>query len=401
MTTAKQHFERYGWVVIKDALPRDACIELSRRLIDGAAAGQATRDPQCPLSDSFYSLPEMDGLLARLAQPIGDTLGKRLLPTYSYARVYRKGEELKRHRDRPECEISATLTLDYPAGQAIWPIYFGEARVDLLAGELALYKGCDVEHWRAPFRGEWQTQIFLHYVDADGPYRDRAFDGRGSLASERKTVVDQAQPTRRPVWYPGLVYSIDQNYVPDLMVLPCFTDEECARIVKIAEGGYGEQASIGTIESNRNEQVRKAEVFSIDYSPETSWIFDRISERVLKANELYRFDLAGITHGLQLLKYDEPATATDVPGHYDEHCDWGPGKAATRKISASVQLSDPRDYEGGDLVVKTTTGEWVAAPKHRGAIAIFPSFAWHEVKPVTAGTRWAIVIWVHGHVPFR
>ena len=92
---------------------------------------------------------------------------EKITPTYSYARVYEKGAILKRHKDRPSCEISTTLNL----GGDPWPIYLepsGEEgkkgiKVNLKPGDMLIYKGCDLEHWREQFKGKDCVQVFLHY----------------------------------------------------------------------------------------------------------------------------------------------------------------------------------------------------------------------------------------------
>lgn len=107
----------------------------------------------------------------------------KLVPTYSYARIYRKGAKLIRHKDRPECEISTTLNL----GGDMWPIFLepsGElgkpgVKVELSPGDLLMYKGEKLEHWREPFDKEECCQVFLHYNDINGPHgKSRVYDRR-------------------------------------------------------------------------------------------------------------------------------------------------------------------------------------------------------------------------------
>jgi alkylated DNA repair dioxygenase AlkB len=101
-----------------------------------------------------------------------DLLGVKVYPTYSYARLYYAGNELVPHRDRPSCEFSVTVTLGGEF-EMLWPIYIeradGEGLVCRLGiGDALVYKGCERTHWREPFEGLWQAQVFMHYVDADG-----------------------------------------------------------------------------------------------------------------------------------------------------------------------------------------------------------------------------------------
>mgnify|MGYP005680477273 FL=1 len=129
-------------------------------------------DEQIPETYSHYADIAMETLLQNLQPKIEEETELKLTPTYSYARIYKKGDILKRHKDRYSCEISTTLNL----GGDDWPIYLepsGEegkegVRIDMQPGDMLVYKGCDVEHWREAFEGENCGQVFLHYNDASG-----------------------------------------------------------------------------------------------------------------------------------------------------------------------------------------------------------------------------------------
>lgn len=152
-------------------------------------AGHAeTNDKQAPFSYPFYSDPLIETILESSCEPLSKISGFNLLPTYTYTRLYGQGDELVKHRDRPSCEISATLALGIPNGENINPIYFSEhedgsnaKEIILKPGDLCLYRGCDLYHWRPPFTQRWYLQAFLHYVDADGPYKDHIYDKRPYL----------------------------------------------------------------------------------------------------------------------------------------------------------------------------------------------------------------------------
>ena len=180
MNSTAEYFEKNGYVVLTDAIYKDQCESLTKHMFDLQQSGKLVNDDQCPLSDAVYGDPLFDNILEKFAKPIGDAVGHTLLPTYTYARIYRPGEILKKHKDRPACEISATLTLGFDA-KPVWPIFFDEERetsVSLDVGELAVYKGCEILHWRPSFKGQWHVQVFLHYVDANGPYKDEVYDNR-------------------------------------------------------------------------------------------------------------------------------------------------------------------------------------------------------------------------------
>ena len=84
--------------------------------------------------------------------------------------------KLKKHTDRPACEISVTVSIDSDGTE--WPIYMDGNPVYLEPGEGAIYLGCEVEHWREEFKGEYASQVFMHYVDKDGPHTNHFKDGR-------------------------------------------------------------------------------------------------------------------------------------------------------------------------------------------------------------------------------
>tara|TARA_R100001369_G_C3256122_1_gene157104 strand:+ start:79 stop:675 length:597 start_codon:yes stop_codon:yes gene_type:complete len=143
-------------------------------------------DEQIPGTYSHYSDIAMETLLQKLRPSVEKETGLELNETYSYARIYKKGDVLERHKDRYSCELSATLNL----GGDSWPIYLepsGELgkegiKVDLEPGDMLIYKGCEVEHWREAFEGENCGQVFLHYNNASNEKaEENKYDGRPFL----------------------------------------------------------------------------------------------------------------------------------------------------------------------------------------------------------------------------
>jgi len=156
-------------------------------------------DQQIPNTYSCYADFVMETLMMKVLPKMQQETGLQLVPTYSYVRAYKKGDILKRHKDRPSCEISTTLNL----GGDPWPIFIDETgsdnvideyknihkpnapagtRVDLEIGDMLVYSGCDLEHWREPFEGEHCGQVFLHYNNVNGQFKDiNIFDGKDKL----------------------------------------------------------------------------------------------------------------------------------------------------------------------------------------------------------------------------
>ena len=158
-------------------------------------------DEQIPNTYSCYGDFVMDTLLVKMLPVMKQHTGLDLIPTYSYARAYKKGDCLHRHKDRPSCEISTTLNL----GGNPWPIFIDGTGADsilsghetttvvkpnapagtkvlLEVGDMLVYSGCELEHWREPFDGNICGQVFLHYNHVNGPFADKnRFDGRAML----------------------------------------------------------------------------------------------------------------------------------------------------------------------------------------------------------------------------
>ena len=138
------------------------------------------KDEQVPNTYSIYGDPVFDTLLMKVLPVMQRETGLDVIPTYSYARIYKKGDILKRHKDRPSCEISTTLNL----GGDPWSIFLEGEKVDLNVGDMLIYEGCKLEHWREPFEGEHCGQVFLHYNNKKGEFKDiNIFDGRDKLGT--------------------------------------------------------------------------------------------------------------------------------------------------------------------------------------------------------------------------
>lgn len=142
---------------------------------------------QVPDSHVLYGDPLFDSMMMSSAAGISDVVGCRLVPTYSYVRVYMRGQSLSRHRDRPACEHSVTVHLD-ASEPADWCVEFDDRRGDHVSlalgpGDAAAYRGHDLHHWRGPCPVDWYMQAFLHFVDADGPFASEALDRRTSLGT--------------------------------------------------------------------------------------------------------------------------------------------------------------------------------------------------------------------------
>ena len=135
-------------------------------------------DQQVPNTYSIYADPAMETLLMKVLPKMKKETGLELIPTYSYARIYKHGDILHKHRDRPSCEISTTIHL----GGDPWSIFVEGTEVMLDVGDMLVYSGCELEHWREPLKGNTCAQVFLHYNHVNGPFAEKnRFDKRPML----------------------------------------------------------------------------------------------------------------------------------------------------------------------------------------------------------------------------
>lgn len=378
-------FNIQGYVHLKNFLDKENCSLLTKELKDFVESGVTQKnDPQCLISDSIGGAPVFDSLLEQLTPYFEKVAGKRLFPTYSYARFYRRGEELKIHIDRPSCEISATITLGFEGD--VWPIFFGdhtegvqgkktfiesgqlinlvnESRVLMDVGDAVLYKGMEKIHWREPYKeGEWQAQVFLHYVDADGPHAEWKYDKRPKLAHQSKQDVC--------FWH-----------FPDAM-----TPEAARKLIESLESQVtGEDAGVGGTHNTINKEIRDVKKISL---PSYRGIGATMVGLGMAANhDGWKFN---ITHSNQTdyLIYD-------VDGHYYPHVDtfMYPEDSECRKLTVLMFLND--DFEGGKLFIQIGHNK-VYPPQSAGTCLVFPSFMLHGVEPVTKGVRRSIVTWLLG-----
>lgn len=139
------------------------------------------KDSQAPNSPAAYNFKPFLELLCQKTNEVTNLIEEQVLPTYTYARIYKNGEVLKRHRDRAACEISLTVHI---GGDSLWNISIQkpngeEVDLNLNTGDAMLYFGCTADHWReTPFSGQNYTQVFLHYVQSNGPNAWAYFDKR-------------------------------------------------------------------------------------------------------------------------------------------------------------------------------------------------------------------------------
>ena len=169
-----------------------------------------------------------------------------------------------------------------------------------------------------------------------------------------------------------------------------FSTAEVARVVAL---GSAATSTAGETFENTGTAVRQSEVAWLPMQEDTRWIFEKLGKYTAAANERrWNFDLIGMSESMQFTTY-RPGK-----GHYGWHMDVG-SRGTHRKISVVTNLSDPDDYEGGELQLWYNATA-ISLPKTQGATFLFPSYFMHQLTPVTKGCRRSLVLWVSGP-PFR
>jgi hypothetical protein len=221
---SNEFFNKNGWVILDNFLQDETTLILYHHLKMSAQKAGYVRSVESDLYDeesqhygifsncdclnqkvwNKYAEPVIETLLGLATPMVQEHMGKELVPTYSWSRMYQHGSEMERHVDRDQCVVSGTLCLGYDLSNIeseetrekyCWPIFFGPSNgrkntkgtpVQLTPGQLCLYKGTEIEHWREPFRGVDHAQVFFHWVEKDDKNNeDLYFDSRPMLGLNR------------------------------------------------------------------------------------------------------------------------------------------------------------------------------------------------------------------------
>jgi hypothetical protein len=358
-------FKQNGYVHLKGFLDLDNCKELVQELNKYVEQGKTEKDSQCPKSEAIHGTLTFDKLLEDLLPHFEKVCGKRLYPTYSYARLYKPGEELKKHTDRPACEVSATVTLGFEGNP--WSIYMAGNKVDMQVGDAVLYRGMEIEHWREKYtEGLWQAQVFLHYVNADGPHADQKYDGRTSLASSK--TIGSRLLTNCAIFEKHISDSFCDN------LINTYPQDNIKKEPPVIGGGEG----------SIDKSVRNTERVLL---PQNVGIGATLTATGLNANNYWwKYN---ITHANQteFLIYKPD-------GHYTQHVDTvHEHTSEVRKLTVLAFLNN--NFEGGKFFLNPN-GNLYYPPQTKGTVLVFPSYMIHGVEPVTKGVRYSCVTWLVG-----
>jgi hypothetical protein len=181
------------YIVTKCFDDPDQCDVYAQRMLDFVKQDKLIVDDET-VEGSKYTYGTFDDLLQEKCEYFSDIVGKKLFPTFSSARLYGKGQYMTYHVDQTACEYAVSTNLGYK-GDNLYPFYLGDDAHEVLLdkNECVIYKGMEVPHWREYWdckEDDWLVQLFMFYVDAEGPYKEHAYHKRNKLGEDSG-----------PIWY--------------------------------------------------------------------------------------------------------------------------------------------------------------------------------------------------------
>jgi hypothetical protein len=411
-----------NYIIIPNFISRNDASLLGKEFKNYCEKNNIGGDNQALNSSSKYDYISFLELLCEKTPEISSILDETVLPTYSYARVYKNGSVLENHLDRDACEISLTVHL---CGDSVWPIFIEtpnkeERSVILNPGDAMLYLGCESNHWRDIYFGEEYVQVFLHYVRSRGDKSYAYFDKTGSnLNDSVKTLEFQKEENDIMVAdgnssvvkndldeYENKNLSINENNVNALKIesksnatldsfIHVFDDIMpeviCDEILKEYENSYNWQTAL--VSKGENVNVRNCtEIFISDANVISEnpfkrqniddLIFQSVSKVITEYKKIHPLFNVEVDTGYQLLKYNEGQFYVQHTDSYTKQ---------QRSLSCSFQLNE--DYDGGEFAFFDRD---ILIRSKKGSAIVFPSnFMYpHEIMPIIKGTRYSIITWL-------
>lgn len=399
-----------NYIVIPDFINKNKAIDLSNEFKKYVEDNRINGDQQAVNSSAKYDYISFLELLCEKTPEVSSIIGETVLPTYSYARVYKSNSVLEPHVDRKACEISITLNLNADKPWPIWILTPNKEKrsVTLNPGDAMLYLGCAAPHWREQFDGEWCSQVFLHYVRSRGPYGNVYFDKKEyteNSQAEKKVDIQSfsseqiVEDKKEEMTSPTLIVKPDKPSFKSRMTLDEYIkvfyniipDETCDIILNEYKNSEDWIAS-RTGDGNVNKHIRNCDIIGISQheiirkNPEVRQkidhlVFESAGKAALEYRNIFNDCDVQQDSGYDLLRYGEG-------GYYSIHTD--SYKDNPRAISCSFNLND--DYDGGEFAFFDRE---VIIKSPKGSVIVFPSnFMYpHEIMQVTKGTRYSIVTW--------
>lgn len=392
-----QNLIENNYLVIPNFISSQKAKELADQFKEYFDTYESRNDPQVSDCNAKYDFVPFIELLVEKTGMINQLVGESVLPTYSYARIYKNSNVLPGHVDKPQCEISITLNLEC---DQVWDIWIDTPKgkreyVSLNPGDAMLYLGMEAQHGRDFFEGQSCTQVFLHYVRSKGPCFKYYFDKDHRYSEDNIKMVEvKERPVTQFLDRLPKVYQSENKLSQYIKVYEnVLTLEECELILN--EYKDTDEWSSATVSSSNtaNKNVRNCDIIPIS-NPTTIGLNEQ-NRRKIDSILLKKVGIAAkqyITEfpncflksdsGYDLLRYQ-------VGGYYTQHTD--SFKEQLRTISMSINLND--DYIGGNIAFFDRE---IQIRGGAGSVVLFPSnFMYpHEIMPVEEGTRYSIVTWL-------
>jgi len=422
-----------NYLIIPNFITSDRVNQLKNEFVDYCEKNNLKGDTgvtNCQAKKDYISFLE---LLCEKTPEISEILGETVLPTYTYARVYKNNATLRSHTDRDSCEISLTLHL---GGDKSWPIWIktpqGEDHcVELNPGDAVLYLGIDAPHWRNAYTGDSYVQCFLHYVRSRGKYfysffdmeyriKERDLNKSNELDDELSEELDSSKSNELDEELDSsksneldeelhLSKNINENAnnnTSEYLITPsskledfiCVFDdilskESCDLILE--EYKNTNEWEYPAISKNNSIDTEVRNCMAINISEQCTieknvnsrfkidnLLYKSIQDVVNKYADIFTSFNINLDTGYELLKYEKGQ-------FYKQHTD--SFKDQQRSLSCSIQLNE--DYEGGEFAFFNR--EMMIRTKP-GSVIVFPSnFMYpHEIMPVIKGTRYSVITWL-------
>jgi len=391
-----------NYIIIPNFISSYRANKLKDEFVEFSQQNNLGGDSQIPTSHSDYNYISFLELLCEKTPEISEILEETVLPTYTYARVYKNGSVLEKHSDRDSCEISLTLHL---GGDKPWLIWIktpeGEDRsVELNPGDAMMYRGTIAEHWRDEYVGEEYVQVFLHYVRSRGDCAYTYFDTenhKGKHGNHNKNVtIDktlEVEVKEDTIKRPPILIKPASKLEDFVQVFDNVLSPENCNLILNEYKNTSEWEDTRTGDGKVTKNTRNCMEIPISYQHilEQNFdvrknldniVFESVSKVINTYNEIVPTFHIDIDTGYHLLRYKEGE-------FYTQHTD--SFKQQQRSLSCSIQLNE--DYEGGEfalfdreMMIRTSPGSAIVFPSN----FMYP----HEIMPVIKGTRYSIITWL-------
>lgn len=378
-----------NFIFIPNFIASDEAKQLANEFKAFCNDNNSQGDNQAPNSQSEYNYVGFLEMLCEKTPEVSKFLGEKVLPTYTYARVYNENSVLERHRDRAACEVSLTVHLD---GDAEWPIFIQKAngeevKLNLKSGDAMMYLGCVADHWREQFEGKEYVQVFMHYVKSRGDNGWAVFDKERIKPSDWKKPEQKIKKIEAPAIISGLPdideYIVELEDAIDLTlcndILKEYKDSDEWQQTRIGQGVVDDKIrNVNSILISANQIISKNPTVRADLDQR---LFKTAHNAIQEYNKRFPDSVIEEDSGYDLLRYN---TGQFYVRHTDHF------KRNPRTVSCSFSLND--DYEGGAW--NFFDGKLIIRP-YAGSIIMFPSnFMFpHEIMPVSNGTRYSVITW--------